>query len=143
MSDAPMTFRHDFDPTVLREYDIRGIVGKTLHESDAFAIGRCFGTIVAREGGTSLAVAIAMTVPVDADSTAHLVDNLLRERHDRARPGGRGVADGVRDAQTRRACPNRRLRKRSCWFRDFTPSWRGCRSSPSRRNRPIISPWAR
>ena len=24
-------FRHDFDPTSLREYDIRGMVGKTLH----------------------------------------------------------------------------------------------------------------
>ncbi len=51
-----MTFRHDFDPTVLREYDIRGIVGKTLRPEDAFAIGRCFGTIVAREGGKSVAV---------------------------------------------------------------------------------------
>ena len=46
-----MRFRHDFDPTMLREYDIRGIVGKTLHEADAFAIGRCFGTFVARSGG--------------------------------------------------------------------------------------------
>jgi len=50
-----MTFRHDFDPTVLREYDIRGIVGKTLRPEDAFAIGRCFGTIVARGGGKSVA----------------------------------------------------------------------------------------
>ena len=37
-----------FDPTTLREYDIRGIVGRTLSEADAFAIGRCFGTLVAR-----------------------------------------------------------------------------------------------
>ena len=51
-----MPFQHDFDPTVLREYDIRGIVGQTLTEADAFAIGRCFGTIVARNGGTSVAV---------------------------------------------------------------------------------------
>ena len=47
---------HNFDPTVLREYDIRGIVGKTLHGVDAFAIGRCFGTVVARAGGTVVAV---------------------------------------------------------------------------------------
>ena len=47
---------HNFDPTVLREYDIRGIVGKTLHGADAFAIGRCFGSIVARAGGTVAAV---------------------------------------------------------------------------------------
>ena len=51
-----MRFTHRFDPTVLREYDIRGIVGRTLHEADAFAIGRCFGSIVAREGGTTVAV---------------------------------------------------------------------------------------
>jgi phosphomannomutase len=51
-----MAFTHNFDPTVLREYDIRGIVGKTLHGADAFAIGRCFGTIVARAGGTVVAV---------------------------------------------------------------------------------------
>ena len=51
-----MSFRHAFDPTVLREYDIRGIVGATLREADAFAIGRCFGTVVARAGGSSVAV---------------------------------------------------------------------------------------
>ncbi len=51
-----MNFRHDFEPTMLREYDIRGIVGKTLHEADAFAIGRCFGTFVARSSGTTVAV---------------------------------------------------------------------------------------
>ncbi len=52
----PMSFRHDFDPTSLREYDIRGVVGRTLHPADAFAIGRCFGTIVARGGGKTVAV---------------------------------------------------------------------------------------
>ena len=51
-----MTFRHDFDPTSLREYDIRGVVGRTLHPADAFAIGRCFGTVIARSGGTTVAV---------------------------------------------------------------------------------------
>ncbi|MCX8133074.1 MAG: phosphomannomutase/phosphoglucomutase [Roseococcus sp.] len=49
-------FSHRFDPTSLREYDIRGIVGKTLHGADAFAIGRVFGSIVARGGGTRVAV---------------------------------------------------------------------------------------
>ncbi len=51
-----MNFSHRFDPTTLREYDIRGIVGRTLSEADAFAIGRCFGTIVARNGGHTIAV---------------------------------------------------------------------------------------
>lgn len=35
---------HNFHPTTLREYDIRGIVGETLGEEDARAIGRSFGT---------------------------------------------------------------------------------------------------
>src|ERR1051326_6935209 len=51
-----MAFRHDFDPTSLREYDIRGIVGRTLSAADAFAIGRCFGSIVVRAGGTTAAI---------------------------------------------------------------------------------------
>ena len=49
-------FRHRFDTTVLREYDIRGIVGKTLKPEDAFAIGRCFGSVVVRAGGGRVAV---------------------------------------------------------------------------------------
>ena len=49
-------FAHKFDPTTLREYDIRGIVGKTLHGDDAYAIGRVFGTIVASRGGRTVAV---------------------------------------------------------------------------------------
>jgi phosphomannomutase len=47
---------HRFNPTVLREYDIRGIVGETLGEADAYAIGRGFGTRVRRHGGTRVAV---------------------------------------------------------------------------------------
>ena len=51
-----MAFRHQFDATLLREYDIRGIVGRTLHTADAFAIGRAFGSVVAGEGGKTVAV---------------------------------------------------------------------------------------
>jgi phosphomannomutase len=51
-----MTFSHRFDPTTLREYDIRGIVGRGLTVDDAFAIGRVFGSIVARAGGATVAV---------------------------------------------------------------------------------------
>jgi phosphomannomutase len=51
-----MTRTHRFDPTSLREYDIRGIVGQTLGEDDAYAIGRGFATRVRRVGGTRVAV---------------------------------------------------------------------------------------
>ncbi|MFT3966012.1 MAG: phosphomannomutase/phosphoglucomutase [Sphingobium sp.] len=48
--------RHAFHPGALREYDIRGVVGKTLGEADAWAVGRGFGTLVARAGGRRVAV---------------------------------------------------------------------------------------
>ena len=55
--DAAMTAdTHRFDPTVLREYDIRGIVGETLSADDAYAVGRGFGTMVREAGGTEAAV---------------------------------------------------------------------------------------
>jgi phosphomannomutase len=47
---------HQFHASSLREYDIRGIVGKTLGEADAYAIGRGFGTLVRRGGGRRVAV---------------------------------------------------------------------------------------
>jgi len=47
---------HTFPPTVLREYDIRGIIGETLGEADAYAIGRGFGTLLRRDGGSRVAV---------------------------------------------------------------------------------------
>ncbi|HYD31685.1 MAG TPA: phosphomannomutase/phosphoglucomutase [Azospirillaceae bacterium] len=51
-----MTQTHTFHPTVLREYDIRGIVGKTLTTDDARAVGRAFGTVVVRGGGKRVCV---------------------------------------------------------------------------------------
>jgi phosphomannomutase len=47
---------HRFNPTSLREYDIRGIVGKTLGPDDAYAVGRSLGTLVRRNGGSTVAV---------------------------------------------------------------------------------------
>lgn len=47
---------HVFHPSLLREYDIRGIVGETLGPDDARAIGRGFATLVRRSGGTCIAV---------------------------------------------------------------------------------------
>jgi len=47
---------HTFDPTVLREYDIRGIIGETLGPDDARAIGRVFGSMLGEAGGSKVAV---------------------------------------------------------------------------------------
>ena len=60
MAESQMTERttmtHQFHPTSLREYDVRGIVGQTLSAEDARALGRGFGTRVRRAGGTRVAV---------------------------------------------------------------------------------------
>lgn len=42
---------HHFAPSILREYDIRGIVGETLSVQDAYTIGRTFATYVLRHSG--------------------------------------------------------------------------------------------
>lgn len=47
---------HSFDRSVLREYDVRGIVGDTLHPADANALGKAFGTMVRRSGGKRVAL---------------------------------------------------------------------------------------
>ena len=39
------TYKHIFHPSILREYDIRGIINETLFEKDAFMIGYFFGLI--------------------------------------------------------------------------------------------------
>ncbi|WP_435419256.1 phosphomannomutase/phosphoglucomutase [Parerythrobacter aurantius] len=48
--------KHAFHPTILREYDIRGIIGETLSADDARAIGRSFATLLRRAGGRTVAV---------------------------------------------------------------------------------------
>src|SRR5256885_17205042 len=47
---------HTFNPTILREYDIRGVVGDTLTEPDAYALGRTFGAKAHGEGARIIAV---------------------------------------------------------------------------------------
>ncbi len=47
---------HQFHPSILREYDVRGIVGSTLTERDAYALGRSFAALATSEGVRSIAV---------------------------------------------------------------------------------------
>jgi phosphomannomutase len=69
---------HRFDPTILREYDIRGVVGATLSTADARAIGRAFALTMKRAGGARAAVGYdgRLTSP---DLAAALVDGLSSE----------------------------------------------------------------
>ncbi|PCI59611.1 MAG: phosphomannomutase [Kordiimonadales bacterium] len=50
------TTAHTFHPSILREYDVRGIVGETLFAADAAALGRAYGTHVRRAGGKQVCV---------------------------------------------------------------------------------------
>jgi phosphomannomutase len=56
MATAPGGAGHRFHPTVLREYDVRGIVGETLFPADALALGRAFATILRRQRGQRVCV---------------------------------------------------------------------------------------
>jgi phosphomannomutase len=47
---------HRFNPTILREYDIRGIVGDTLTEADAYALGRTYAALAREEAARRIAV---------------------------------------------------------------------------------------
>jgi phosphomannomutase len=51
-----LAMSHRFDPTILREYDIRGIVGTTLFPADALALGRVFARVLGEAGGRRAAV---------------------------------------------------------------------------------------
>ncbi len=68
---------HQFHSTSLREYDIRGIVGDTLGDADAYAIGRGFATLIGRAGGKTVAVGYDGRV-----SSPSLADALVRGLND-------------------------------------------------------------
>jgi phosphomannomutase len=77
---------HRFDPTILREYDIRGIVGQSLSAADARAIGRAYATMLVEAGGSRVAVGYdgRLTSP---ELEASLVDGLAAEGADVVRVG--------------------------------------------------------
>src|SRR5204863_7231773 len=77
---------HRFDPSILREYDIRGVVGKTLFTADAHALGRTFASTVAAAGGKRVAVGYdgRLTSP---ELEAALVDGLAENGADVVRIG--------------------------------------------------------
>jgi phosphomannomutase len=67
---------HRFDPSILRDYDIRGIAGRTLKVADAVALGMAFGSILAERGGRTVAVGRDGRVS-SPDLAAAVIDGLL------------------------------------------------------------------
>ena len=47
---------YQFHPTILRAYDIRGIVGETLHDKDAYMIGLGFAATIRQGGGKKVVI---------------------------------------------------------------------------------------
>lgn len=66
---------YTFDPSILREYDIRGIVGQSLKTSDAKAVGQAFGTMIRRAGGSKVCVGYDGRVS-SPDLSAAMVEGL-------------------------------------------------------------------
>jgi phosphomannomutase len=77
---------HRFHPAILREYDIRGVVGRTLGEADAHAVGRSFAAVLHRAGGRRVAVGRDGRVSSPMLEAA-LVDGLLAGGADVVRIG--------------------------------------------------------
>ena len=77
---------HRFDPTILREYDIRGVVGETLSDADARAIGRAYAVTLGKSGGSRVAIGYdgRLTSP---ELEVALIDGLLTEGADVVRIG--------------------------------------------------------
>ncbi len=67
-----MSGPHSFDSTILREYDIRGVVDDTLTVDDAYAVGRSFGSCVVEAGGDHAALGYdgRLTSPKLAEAVA-------------------------------------------------------------------------
>jgi len=77
---------HQFDPTILREYDIRGIVPGTLGPEDVGVIGRAFGSIMLERGFKTAVVGYDGRLS-SPQLEAALVDGLLSTGVDVTRVG--------------------------------------------------------
>src|SRR6266853_4291844 len=77
---------HRFDPTILREYDIRGVVGETLSSADARAIGRAYAVTLGKARGRRVAIGYdgRLTSP---ELEAALVEGFVTEGADVVRIG--------------------------------------------------------
>ena len=77
---------HQFDPTILREYDIRGVIDRTLFPADARAIGQAFATIARARGAAKIAVGYdgRLSSPMMADA---VVEGLIAGGGDAVRIG--------------------------------------------------------
>lgn len=77
VSENPAAYR--FHPSLLREYDVRGIVGETLFEEDAYHLGLSYAALLAKKTGkTGGRVALGRDGRLTSPVLAHaLADGLM------------------------------------------------------------------
>lgn len=68
---------HQFHPSIMREYDMRGVVGETLSLADAFALGGAFGTYIRDHGGDTICVGYDGRYS-SPDMVAAVIDGLIQ-----------------------------------------------------------------
>ncbi len=68
-----MSGGHLFDSSILREYDIRGVVGSTLSEADALALGKTLGSLLVQNNG------LTVCVGYDGRSSSQALEHALVE----------------------------------------------------------------
>ena len=76
-----MHFKHKFDPSILRAYDIRGIIDKNLNVLDAFMLGYFFGLTVKKKLQPSKKPKIIISRDgrlSSNDISSHLIKGLLK-----------------------------------------------------------------
>ena len=76
-----MHFKHKFDPTILRAYDIRGIINKNLNDLDAFMLGYFFGLTVKKNATSSEKnkIVVSRDGRLSSDHlSSHLIQGLLK-----------------------------------------------------------------
>ena len=70
---------HTLHPTILREYDIRGLVGETLSAPDAHAVGRAFASLAVKKFGGAPKICVGYDGRLSSpELEAALVDGLTK-----------------------------------------------------------------
>jgi len=80
---------HRFHPSILREYDVRGIVGETLAAADAAALGRAFTLMAARNCRRAPRICVGRDGRLSSPELEEAVVDGIR------RAGGDGVRIGL------------------------------------------------
>ncbi len=78
-----MSIKHYFHESLLREYDVRGIVNETLFEADALIIGKIFGTRVLENNERHAAWELSCRHPRGPERAPRCMGSIVFEENER------------------------------------------------------------